>query len=139
MIEFSRPLYDAVIDHAHRGGAEEICGILGGTFGEDGSVVTSIYEAENVADTPETRYYIDPEEQFELVERLEGAGEAVVGFYHSHPAGPSRPSVTDADRATWPNRSYVIVALDGHPYVGSWRWLEAGQFELERVSVTPDG
>lgn len=135
MIELQRSLYDRIIKHAYRGGEEEICGILGGEYGTDRSVVTSVHRATNVADLPELRYYIDPEEQFEITERLEAAGEDVVGFYHSHPAGPPGPSETDAARATWPEHSYVIVAMDGYPFLGSWRWRDDVGFEQEMVRL----
>ena len=136
MILFSRPLYDELVRQAYRGDDEEICGILGGEYSEERSRVTSVYQAENAADVPTVRYYIDPEEQLELTERIEAEGDEVIGFYHSHPAGPSEPSDTDAERATWPDRSYVIVALDGYPYVGSWRWrADRAFFDLERVVV----
>lgn len=135
MIEFPRSAYDRVIKHAYKGGPAEICGILGGEYGEDRSVVTSVHQATNVAETPEMRYYIDPEEQLEITETIEDAGDEVVGFYHSHPAGPTSPSETDADRATWPGRSYVIAAMDGYPFVGSWRWQEEKGFEQEVVAL----
>ena len=37
------------------------------------------------------------------------AGLTVLGFYHSHPDHPARPSETDR-RHAWPYYSYVIVA-----------------------------
>ncbi|SDF18805.1 Proteasome lid subunit RPN8/RPN11, contains Jab1/MPN metalloenzyme (JAMM) motif [Halorubrum xinjiangense] len=138
MIEFEREAYDDVVRRADAGGAEEVCGVLAGTRrdGDEPSVVARAHEAENVADAPETRYRIDPETQLELFESIEADGRDVVGFYHSHPTGPARPSETDAARATWPGYSYVICALDGRPFVGSWRWRgdEAG-FEQETVAV----
>jgi len=134
MLRLSRPLYDEIVKHAYRGDEREVCGILGGQFDADRSVVESVHAAENVADAPETRYYIDPEKQLAITETIEAAGQEIVGFYHSHPAGPTGPSETDAARATWPDRSYVIVALNGYPYVGSWRWRD-GEFEHERVRV----
>jgi len=46
------------------------------------------------------------------------------------------PSDTDRTRAAWPDRSYVICALDGHPFVGSWRYREeTDAFESETVRV----
>lgn len=135
MITLARSLYDQVVEHSHQGGTAEVCGILGGRYDETQSVVRSVHPAENVADRPETRYYIDPEEQLEITERIEAEGNRVVGFYHSHPAGPPHPSQTDAERATWPGRSYVIVALDGYPYVGSWRWDEDAGFVPERITL----
>ncbi|ELZ46151.1 Mov34/MPN/PAD-1 family protein [Halorubrum californiense DSM 19288] len=138
MIEFARAAYDDVVRHARAGGAEEVCGVLAGARrdGDEASVVARAHRAENVADAPETRYRIDPEAQLELFEAIEAEGRDVVGFYHSHPAGPARPSETDAERATWPGYSYVICALDGHPFVGSWRWRgDEGGFERETVGV----
>ncbi|WP_336345285.1 desampylase [Halalkalicoccus ordinarius] len=139
MIEFDRASYDAIVEHAREGTSEEVCGVLGGEHGEERSHVETVHRARNVAETPETRYHIDPEQQLELIDGIEEAGRDVVGFYHSHPAGPTEPSETDADRATWPGFSYVIVALDGEPFVGAWRWNgENERFEGEIVRVVGD-
>jgi desampylase len=136
VIEFDRASYDAIVEHAREGVPHEICGVLGGEYGEECSRVESVQQAENVAERPETRYYIDPEEQLELIDGIEDGGSDVVGFYHSHPAGPTEPSETDADRATWPGLSYVIVALGSEPFVGAWRWNgERERFEQETVRV----
>lgn len=136
MIEFDRASYDAIVGHAREGAPEEVCGVLSGEHGEERSRVETIHRARNVAENPETRYYIDPERQLELIDGIEEAGRDVVGFYHSHPAGPTRPSQTDVDRATWPGLSYVIVALHGEPSVGAWRWNgEDERFEEEIVRI----
>jgi proteasome lid subunit RPN8/RPN11 len=136
MIEFSRETYDDIVYHAYAGDDEEVCGVLAGEYGEDGSRVVGTHEAENAAETPQIRYLIDPDDQFEIIERIEDDGLEVVGFYHSHPTGPTRPSETDLDRATWPDRSYVICALDGYPFLGSWRFRDdSGAFEQETVTV----
>ncbi|ARS89864.1 desampylase [Natrarchaeobaculum aegyptiacum] len=112
---------DAILERARAGEPEEICGVFGGTFDPEESRVQSQYPADNVADTPRTRYRIDPEAQLEIFDRLEARGESIVGFYHSHPAGPPHPSETDAAAAAWPDRSYLIVSLEPR-VVGSWRW-----------------
>ena len=136
MIEFARESYDAIVEHAREGAPEEICGVLDGRYDPERSRVEAVHRAENVAETPHTEYRIDPEQQLAITERIEDAGREVVGFYHSHPAGPTVPSDTDATRATWPGLSYVIVALDGAPYVGGWRWNdERESFEQEIVGV----
>lgn len=137
MIEFSRATYDEVVYQAYGGDEQEVCGVLAGEYDDERTVVTDVYPATNAAETPEIRYSIDPEEQFEITETIEDEGVDVVGFYHSHPAGPTQPSETDSERATWPGYSYVIVALDGYPYVGSWRW-RGDEFEQELVRVAPD-
>lgn len=136
MISFDRICYNQIVKHAYAGDNEEVCGLLGGHFDAENSVVKHIETAENVADVPTIRYRIDPEEQLKQTEAIEEAGYDVVGFFHSHPAGPSNPSQTDAERATWPDRSYVIVSLDGYPFVGSWRWRSHNtSFEQETVVI----
>ena len=136
MIELAREAYDDIVYAGYDGAPEEVCGVLAGEYGKEESTVVEAYPTENVADTPEIRYYIDPEEQLAVIEEIEDAGLEVVGFYHTHPAGPTEPSETDADRAAWPGYSYAICAFDGYPYLGSWRWQgdEEG-FEQEVVRV----
>jgi proteasome lid subunit RPN8/RPN11 len=121
---------DELLSHAREETPEEACGILAGTRTEGEPTddpthhVETHHPAENVAETPRTRYEIDPREQLELMEAIEESGREVVGFYHSHPRGPAGPSATDAAQATWPSRSYLIVSLeaDGEATLGSWRW-----------------
>ncbi|QSX00360.1 desampylase [Haloterrigena alkaliphila] len=125
-----------ILERARDGVPEEICGVFGGDFEREGrSRVRSQYPATNVAETPRTRYRIDPEEQLAIFERLEARGEEIVGFYHSHPRGPAQPSATDEAQATWPDRSSLIVSLEPLE-VSSWRWREDGddeRFERERI------
>ncbi|QLG63684.1 desampylase [Halorarum salinum] len=140
MLELRRSAYDEIVYRGYDGGAEEVCGVLAGTYDDEASVVDAAYPAENVAETPEIRYAMDPEEQFAITEAVEEAGLEVVGFYHTHPAGPTEPSETDARRATWPGYSYAICAFDGYPFLGSWRWRgEDDGFERETVAVSSGG
>jgi proteasome lid subunit RPN8/RPN11 len=124
---------DDLFAHAREGDPEEVCGVLAGRrdpAGED--VVTASRRVANVADTPGTRYELDPAEQMVTMDELEEAGDEVVGFYHSHPRGPAGPSATDARLATWPDYLYCIVSLpDGS--VGAWRWTGEA---FERVPVS---
>ncbi len=126
----------ALLAHAERGGDEEICGVLAGEYGEERSRVVAAHPTANVAESPEARYRIHPEELLATIESIEGANNEVIGFYHSHPNGPTGPSETDADRATWSGYSYLICALAGEPSLGSWRWT-GNRFEREETH-TPD-
>jgi proteasome lid subunit RPN8/RPN11 len=49
-------------------------------------------------------------------------GGDLLGFYHSHPDHPARPSQYDLDHA-WPFFSYIIVSVrEGKPeLMTSWR------------------
>ena len=134
MLSLTRDAYDAVVRQGYRGGDREVCGVLAGDYGDEESRVLDVSPVANAADTPQVRYAMDPEEQLAAIDGVEDDGLDVVGFYHTHPAGPTHPSDTDVDRATWPGYSYAICAFDGYPFLGSWRWRGDG-FEGERVVV----
>ncbi|WP_211330703.1 desampylase [Halalkalicoccus subterraneus] len=125
LLSFSRGAYDSVLAHARAGAPEEVCGVLGG----EGETVTSADPVPNVADCPTRRYEIDPEEQLRAIEAVESDGE-LLGFYHSHPEGPSEPSATDRAQATWADTYYVIVSLPEES-VTAWYWT--GEEFLERA------
>lgn len=137
MLAVRRAAYDAMVEQAIAGAPEEVCGVLSGRFDVRESTVETIEQATNVATVPKSKYVIAPGEQLDLMDRLEDRGHDVVGFYHSHPHGPAAPSMTDADRATWPDRSFVIIDTGGkHPVVGSWRWDdERTRFVREALRV----
>ena len=64
----------------------------------------------------------------------------MLGFYHSHPDHPARPSQYDLDHA-WPVFAYVIVSVEGGMpgALTSWRLREdRSAFDEEPVAVTPD-
>ncbi|MCH7659369.1 MAG: M67 family metallopeptidase [Euryarchaeota archaeon] len=124
-LSFSPTVYDALFSHAREGAPEEICGVLAGA----GSTVDTTYRVPNVADSPRTRYELDPEEQLKVIERAESEGE-LVGFYHSHPEGPTEPSATDRMEATWPDAYYVIVSVPENS-VSAWYWT--GERFLEEM------
>jgi proteasome lid subunit RPN8/RPN11 len=132
-LELPEDVRQGIVDHARSGAPEEIVGVLAGRHG-DPSRVDRAYRATNAADRPEIGYEIEPTAELELLERVDGAGLDVVGFYHSHPRGPLEPSDTDARLAAWPGYSYVIVSLAGEPSVGSWRW-RGDRFEPESVRI----
>ncbi|WP_439028541.1 desampylase [Haloarchaeobius sp. DT45] len=128
-----------LVDHARGGAPAEVCGVLGGQE-EPERVVTSVHAVTNVAETPRSRYELDPAETVRVIDALEDAGRDVVGFYHSHPAGPDGPSATDEERATWRDKVYCIVSLDGETgedgdadaTIGAWRWTGEA-FEPVRI------
>src|SRR5262249_14311274 len=104
----------------------ECCGILGGRDvrdegGERGGVerrvVERLVQGQNVFEADERyhRFSIDPRVQLAAEREAEKDGKAVLGFYHSHPNHPARPSEYDREHG-WPYYSYVIVSImDGKP------------------------
>lgn len=145
-IEFSADAYEAVVAHARGGAPREVCGVLGGEHrgtehagnGHDDDRervrrVRSVHRVENVARSPRRTYLLDPKAQLATMEEIEANGRDVLGFYHSHPTGPPRPSAVDERRATWTDYSYV-VCLPDPPFIGSWRW-SGEEFAPETVSL----
>lgn len=104
----------SIFDHCKGGYPNEVCGILGGKNGK----VAKVYLMKNVRPGP-TTYEMDPEEQFRVMKDIREAGLAMLGIFHSHPAGHAYPSSVDVERAYWPGTHlpnypsavYVIVSL----------------------------
>ncbi len=67
------------------------------------------------------RFEIRPNELREAERRATDAGRAIVGFYHSHPDHPARPSQFDQDHA-WPWYTYIVLSVTATetPAVGAF-------------------
>lgn len=119
----TRAVSDALFAHARAGVARsppvEVCGVLAGSRSPPS--VTESHRVSNVAPDPRRRYALDPEATLAVVEAIEAAGDDVVGFYHSHPESPARPSTTDCDEATWTDHVYVILS-PAEDDLSAWRW-----------------
>lgn len=138
MLRIPRAVLDAVYAHAREGAPEEVCGLLAGRREGDDHVVHHAFRVRNAHSRPVGEYALDPQEQLRLTLHVEDdLGLDVVGFYHSHPAGPARLSATDAARATWHGVSYLLIHLrptEGHL---SARWDDGrGRFVGEEVAVS---
>ncbi|HEX7573477.1 MAG TPA: M67 family metallopeptidase [Bacteroidota bacterium] len=98
--------------HAMEAYPEECCGILVGTVGETGKEVFDVVRIGNAREENRTRRFLITPEEYTRAEAAAGAeGLGVMGFYHSHPDHPARPSQFDLEHA-WPWCSYVIVAVE---------------------------
>ena len=123
----------AIRIHGQETYPHECCGAL---VGRDG-FVTSVVALPNTTDEgPRRRFMVRPSD-YQLAERraTELGGE-LLGFYHSHPDHPARPSQYDLDHA-WPFFSYVIVSVKaGVPAdMTSWRLQEdRSAFDQENLT-----
>jgi len=123
VLVLDRGAYDAVLDHAAEDAPREACGILAGRSVGERRVVESSIRLANVAASPHVEYRIDPAALLATIEDIEAADRSVLGFYHSHPAGPVTPSDRDRRDAHWVDHHYVVVSLAGPvPTVDAWRW-----------------
>ena len=73
-------------------------------------------------DSPRNRFAVTAEDVRDAEKAALQLGLDVVGWYHSHPDHPARPSAFDREHA-WPWYSYVIVSvISGEPAeMTSWR------------------
>ena len=84
---------------------EECCGLLAGTD----ETVCFVYPLTNSNPSPQS-FTIDPVEHFRSWRHATARGWELIGAFHSHPAGPARPSRTDLALANEPDWVYLIVA-----------------------------
>jgi proteasome lid subunit RPN8/RPN11 len=123
-----------MIQHSKSESPNEACGILAGSIDGDLVRATEVYRCENVHPNPTMEFFLKPEDQLRVFLELEGRKEAdVVGFYHSHPRGPSSPSQIDASKNYWPDYPMAIVALVPEPEVSFWKWKDGGYHPLEML------
>ena len=105
---------EAIRAHGAEGFPYEICGLLIGKPAEN--LVTEVRRVRNLEQqNPEVRYLIDDKEDMRIRKELYTTDLDVLGYYHSHPNHPARPSVFDTERS-WESYLYVIVSVqDGRP------------------------
>jgi proteasome lid subunit RPN8/RPN11 len=85
----------------------ECCGAL---IEVDGIIVEA-YEMENTTSGGAARRFrIGPDQYRQADKYARERGGSLVGFYHSHPNEPARPSAYDLEHA-WPNLTYVIISI----------------------------
>jgi proteasome lid subunit RPN8/RPN11 len=121
----------------------ECCGAMLGRDSVDSSGttrrVTVLRKLTNSFEANE-RYHRFSLDAKELMQLEKEAGELklmVLGFYHSHPDAPARPSEYDRQHA-WPFYSYVIVSIEkgNAKDLTSWQLDEVTeQFRTEAVQV----
>jgi proteasome lid subunit RPN8/RPN11 len=85
-------------------------------------------------DSPRNRFSVTAQDVLEAEKAARDQGLDVVGWYHSHPDHPARPSEYDRDHA-WPWYSYLIVSVqNGAPQdMTSWRLND------DRAEFSPEG
>lgn len=119
----------------------ECCGIIYGVEQDGERRVTVLQPVANVFDAEERyhRFSISGQQLMQAERTAGERNELVVGFYHSHPDHPARPSEYDRQHA-WPFYSYVIVAVakGRAAEMTSWQLNEITEaFDAQAISVSP--
>ena len=113
---------EAIRAHGVETYPNECCGAL---IGRDGHVSHTYALPNTTEEGPRRRFLVRPQDYRDAERRATEAGGQLLGFYHSHPDHPARPSQYDLDHA-WPFFSYVIVSVRGGTaeVMTSWRLRE---------------
>jgi proteasome lid subunit RPN8/RPN11 len=121
--------------HAAAAYPDECCGALIGRA-NPAAVVEAIPLPNATEEGPRRRFLVRPADYLAAEREAARRGLDLVGFYHSHPDHPARPSQTDLERA-WPTLHYVIVAVaSGKPAdLRAWRLADDRRAFVE-VAVT---
>lgn len=122
----------AIRDHGRATYPDECCGAL---LGRDGQVTLTHALPNTTEEGPRRRFLVRPDDYREAERQAAARQLDLLGFYHSHPDHPARPSQFDLDHA-WPSFSYVIVSvIGGEPgAMTSWRLREdRSAFDEERL------
>jgi proteasome lid subunit RPN8/RPN11 len=88
-------------------------------------------------DSPRNRFAVTAEDVLAAEKAARQHGLDVVGWYHSHPDHPARPSQFDREHA-WPWYSYIIVSvMGGKPAeMTSWRLNDDREdYSPERIAI----
>src|SRR5436309_3813214 len=102
------PAVDASIRrHGQETYPHECCGAL---VGRDGRVTDVVPLPNTTEEGPRRRFLVRPADYREAERRASELDGELLGFYHSHPDHPARPSQYDLDHA-WPTFAYVIVSV----------------------------
>jgi proteasome lid subunit RPN8/RPN11 len=106
-LQLGAGVVDAIRAHGVETYPHECCGALIGRAGE----VTSTVALPNITDEgPRRRFRVSDIDYLRVERAADAAGAELIGFYHSHPDHPARPSQYDLDHAL-PNFSYIIVSV----------------------------
>ncbi len=154
-LKINEALAKTIRQHGALDYPNECCGILLGQVDGDHKQVSEVVPLKNLRHDParaqallplatpgveseRNRFLIDPKDQLRVEKDARTRGLDVVGYYHSHPDHPARPSNYDRDHA-WPGYSYVIITVErGEPKdLNSWVLRDdRSQFDREDVEFS---
>ena len=136
MIQLSAQCLDAIRTEGEKAYPNECCGILLGALSDDKRLVESILPIINAREQAEQyyRFEIEPENLLRAEKEARAQNRDVLGFYHSHPDHPARPSEYDRNNA-FPFYSYIIVSVEKKKAAAltSWRLSDDRKEIFEEV------
>lgn len=142
MIQISESQLEEIRAHGVKDYPYECCGLLLGRYGAEEKFVTETYPISNAREesAKRNRFLIEPAELLRGEQYARSKDLEVVGFYHSHPDSPARPSQYDLEHA-WPTYSYIIVSTSEGRSGDLFSWEQEpdrSKFNQEEIRVSRD-
>jgi len=134
LLSISKELAERIRAHGAETYPHECCGALLGRDDEAREILGLFPLINRRDDSPQNRFSVTAQDVLDAEKFARQQELDVVGWYHSHPDHPARPSAYDRDHA-WPWYSYIIVSVaQGQPQdMTSWRLND------DRQQFSPEG
>ena len=153
-IQLNAQQLQSIRSHAEKEYPNECCGMLLGHADDDVKEVSEVVPLKNLRldsgraqellpledpgrESEKNRFLIDPLEQMRVERDARSRGLDVLGYYHSHPDHPARPSIYDRDHA-WPWYSYIILSVERGQAAEMTSWVlseDRARFDPEIVKL----
>lgn len=137
-----RALLDEILVHGRAGYPFEVCGVLLGRTQAGPRQVDKVVRVTNrETETPRVRYQIAPEDLVRIQREGREAGQEILGYYHSHPDHPARPSETDrriAAEGLSDGVIHMVIGVEGgrEAIPSAWVFRDSTQaFEDEPLEI----
>jgi proteasome lid subunit RPN8/RPN11 len=108
-VRLATGVLEAIRTEAARAYPHEGCGAL---LGRGNEVSEAIPLPNTEQGSPRTRFSVSPRDYLATEDAAEARGLTLLGFWHSHPDHPARPSETDRAFA-WPGLLTLVIAVAG--------------------------
>jgi proteasome lid subunit RPN8/RPN11 len=112
-LELERAHWQEMRSYVRQNLPEEACGFVAGLPLQDrtGWRSVSVLPVTNMLHSP-VRYKLEPHEHLAALNRIDAQGWELAAIFHSHPAGPNHPSMTDLAESAYPDTIYLIWWLE---------------------------
>jgi proteasome lid subunit RPN8/RPN11 len=139
LLKISEELAGKIRAHGVETYPHECCGAILGRENDGAREVLGLMPLANRRnDSPRNRFEVTSDDVRLAEKTARGQQLELIGWYHSHPDAPARPSEYDRDHA-WPWYSYIIISVQsGQPRdMNSWRLRDdRSAYDSEAIEST---
>jgi proteasome lid subunit RPN8/RPN11 len=135
-VRFDRAVLEDIARAASTAYPFEGCGAL---LGERGHVRVTLPLPNTEKGSPHVKFEVSSRDYLRVEREADAQGLRLLGFWHSHPDHPARPSATDRARA-WEGFLTVIVSVqEGQARdIGAWE-IHGRELPFELVEIESPG